>query len=125
MSASLNKVMLIGNLTKDAETKYTASGEAVTNFSIATSYGFGDKKKTTYTDVTLWDKEKVSQYLLKGTTVYVEGTLNNRQYEDKNGNKVYKTFVTGFEIKLLGGKPQGQTQQFNNATPIDEDDIPF
>lgn len=126
MSASLNKVMLIGNLTKDAETKFTTSGKAVTNFSIATSYGFGDKKETTYTDVTLWDKEKVSQYLVKGTTVYVEGTLTNRSYEDKNGNKVYKTFVTGFEIKLLGGKPQGQTQSASGGFDSgSEDDVPF
>lgn len=125
MGKSLNKVQLIGTLGKDAETKFTTSGKAVTNFSIATSYGTGDKEETTWTDVTLWDAEKLSQYLVKGTKVYVEGSLTNRSYEDKNGNKVYKTFVTGRDVILLGSKPQAQAQQAGAHNTIDEDEIPF
>lgn len=89
MARGLNKVMLIGNLGKDAETRYTPSGAAVTNFSIATTRGVKDgqsgewRDETDWHDIVLWRGENVSNYLNKGTQVYVEGRLQTRSWEDQ------------------------------------------
>lgn len=122
MAKSVNKVTLLGTLGRDADMKFTTNGKAVTNFSVATSYGFGDKEETTWTDVTLWDAEKLTPYLLKGTKVYVEGRLTNRSFEDKNGNKVFKTFVTANEIVLCSSKQQSSSNQSDDSNG---DDVPF
>ena len=107
--------MLIGNLGKDAETRYTPSGAAVTNFSVATARSYKDqqsgewKEETDWHDVVLWRGENVSQYLTKGTQVYVEGRLQTRSWEDQNGQKKYRTEVVcnGSDLMLLGGRGGG------------------
>jgi len=109
-SRSVNKVILIGHLGRDAETAYTASQTAVTKFSVATSRRWKDqqsgewKEETNWTNVVHWRGENVAPYLLKGTQVYVEGRLHSRSYDDKDGKKVYTTDVVTEELILLGGR---------------------
>ncbi len=113
-SRSVNKVLLIGNLGRDAETKFTASGAAVTRFSVATKRTWKDqatnefKEETNWTNVTVWRQEKLANYLTKGKQVYVEGRLQSRSYDDKDGKKVYTTDVIADEIILLGGRAEGE-----------------
>jgi len=113
-SRSVNKVLLIGNLGRDAETKFTASGAAVTRFSVATKRSWKDqatnefKEETNWTNVTVWRQEKLANYLTKGKQVYVEGRLQTRSYDDKDGKKVYTTDVIADEIILLGGRAEGE-----------------
>jgi single-strand DNA-binding protein len=109
-SRSVNKVILVGRLGKDAETRFTPSGVAVTKFSVATSRRWKDqqtqewKEETDWSDVTLWRAENLASYLTKGTQVYVEGRLQTRSYDDKDGKKVYRTEVVADEVILLGGR---------------------
>ncbi len=113
MARSVNKVILVGNLGKDAETKFTAAGTAVSKFSVATTRRFKDnatgdwKDETDWTNIVLWKNEGVAQYLTKGRQVYVEGRLSNRSYEDKDGVKKYITEVVAEEVMLLGGRGEG------------------
>lgn len=113
MARSVNKVILIGNLGRDAETKFTPSGTAVTRFSVATTRSWKDqqsgewKEETNWTNVTLWRQENVANYLTKGRQVYVEGRLQTRSYEDKDGKKVYATDVIADDVILLGGRGDG------------------
>jgi single-strand DNA-binding protein len=113
-SRSVNKVLLIGNLGRDAETKFTPSGAAVTKFSVATKRSWKDpttnefKEETNWTNVVVWRQEKVANYLTKGKQVYVEGRLQTRSYDDKDGKKVYTTEVVADEIILLGGRAEGE-----------------
>jgi single-strand DNA-binding protein len=110
-SRSVNKVILVGNLGKDAETKFTTSGTAVTKFPIATSRRWKDqqsgewKEETDWHNVILWRAENLANYLLKGKQVYVEGRLQTRNYDDKEGKKVYVTEVVAEDVILLGGRP--------------------
>lgn len=123
MARSLNKVMLIGNLGKDAETRYTPSGTAVTNFSVATTARSKDaqtgewKEYTDWHDVVLWRAEKVAEYLTKGRQVYVEGRLQTRSWEDQNGQKRYRTEVVAdsFGVMLLGGRDGGGGGDFSRG----------
>jgi single-strand DNA-binding protein len=114
-SRSVNKVLLIGNLGRDAETKFTPSGVAATRFSVATSRRWKDKESdewkedTNWTNVVLWRAENLADYLLKGKQVYVEGRLQTRSYDDKDGKKVYATEVIAEEVVLLGGQAEGQS----------------
>jgi single-strand DNA-binding protein len=109
-SRSVNKVLLIGNLGRDAETKFTPSGAAATRFSVATTRRWKDqqtndwKEEVNWTNVVLWRQEAVANYLLKGKQVYVEGRLQTRSYDDKDGKKVYSTEVIADEVILLGGR---------------------
>ena len=109
-SRSVNKVILIGNLGRDAETKFTPGGISVTKFSVATSRRWKDqqsgewKEESNWSDVVLWRGENVANYLLKGKQVYVEGRMQTRSYEDKDGKKVWKTDVIAEEVILLGGQ---------------------
>ena len=109
-SRSVNKVILVGNLGKDAETKFTPGGAAVTTFSVATTRRWKDqqsgefKEETDWSRVTLWRAENVAPYLTKGKQVYVEGRLHTRSYDDKDGKKVYATDVVADDVILLGGK---------------------
>ena len=151
-SRSVNKVILIGNLGRDAETKFTSSGAAKTTFSVATSWRSKDSQtgewrdETDWHNVVLWRQENLANFLTKGKQVYVEGRLQTRNYEDKDGKKVYVTEVVAQEVLLLGGRgaegaergeeahapaaPRGRPQP---AAPPDEgfsqavsdDDVPF
>ncbi len=111
--ASLNKVTIIGNLGGDPEVRYTQSGKAVASFSVATTEagrpaGPGQEKsegRTEWHKVVVWDRlaELCGQYLGKGRQVYVEGRLQTRQWEDKNGQKQYTTEVVARDVLFLGG----------------------
>jgi single-strand DNA-binding protein len=114
-SRSVNKVILVGHLGRDAETKFTPGGAAVTRFSVATSRRWKDKdsgewkEETDWSNVVLWRAENVANYLTKGKQVYVEGRLHSRSYEDKDGKKVYATEVVADDVILLGGQGGGRT----------------
>src|ERR1044071_9344277 len=112
-SRSVNKVILLGNLGKDAETKFTPSGIARTTLAIATSRRWKDqqtgefKEVTDWHNVVMWRAENLANYLLKGKQVYVEGRLQSRSWEDKDGQKRYITEVVADELILLGGGGRG------------------
>jgi single-strand DNA-binding protein len=112
-SRSVNKVILIGHLGRDAETAYTASQTAVTKFSVATNRRWKDqqsgewKEETNWTNVVLWRGENVAPYLTKGKQIYVEGRLQTRSYDDKDGKKVWTTEVVAEDVILLGGRGEG------------------
>ena len=109
-SRSVNKVILIGHLGRDAETKFTPSQVAVTRFSVATNRRWKDqqtgewKEETDWHNVVLWRQENVSQYLTKGRQVYVEGRLQTRSYEDKDGRKQWFTEIIADDLILVGGR---------------------
>jgi len=109
-SRSVNKVILLGHLGKDAETKFTPSGVSVSKFTIATNRRWKDqqtgewKEITDWHNVVLWRAENVANFLLKGKQVYVEGRLETRSYEDKEGQKKYFTEVVCDELILLSGR---------------------
>jgi single-strand DNA-binding protein len=106
-------VILVGRLGKDAETKFTPGGASVTKFSVATSRRWKDqqsgewKEETNWSNITFWRGENVAPYLLKGTQIYVEGRLQTRSYEDKDGKKVYATDVVAEDVILLSGRGEG------------------
>ena len=109
--ASVNKVILIGNLGKDPELKYLPSGRAVANFSIATSENWKDKdgnrqEKTEWHNIVLWGRtaEVAKEYLSKGSSVYIEGRLQTRSWDDKDGNKRYTTEIVGDRMQFLGSR---------------------
>ncbi len=112
-SRSVNKVILIGHLGRDAETKFTPGGAAVTRFSVATNRRWKDqqsgewKEETDWSNIVLWRSENLANYLTKGKQVYVEGRLQTRSYEDKDGKKVYATEVVAEDVILLGGQGGG------------------
>ncbi len=116
-SRSVNKAILIGHLGRDAETKFTQSGVAMTRFSVATNRRIKDSQtgewrdETDWVNVVLWRQENISQYLLKGKQVYVEGRIQTRSYEDKDKKKVYSTEVVADDVILLsgGGAPREES----------------
>ena len=109
---SVNKVILVGHLGKDAETKFTPSGVAKTTFTLATNRRWKDqqtgdwKDETDWHNIVLWRSENVANYLLKGKQVYVEGRLQTRSWDDKDGNKKWMTEVVADEVILLSGSGQ-------------------
>jgi single-strand DNA-binding protein len=111
---SVNKVILLGNLGRDAETRFTTSGVAMTRFSVATNRRIKDgatgewKDETEWHNVVLWRQENLSQYLTKGKQVYVEGRLQTRSYEDKEGQKKYSTEVVADDVILVSGGGRGE-----------------
>ena len=112
MAGSLNKVMIIGRMGKDPEIKYTQSGMAVCNITVATDEGYvkdGQKiDRTEWHQIVLWGKqaEFCQNYLSKGRLVFVEGSLQTRSWEDQQGNKRYRTEIKAFRITPLDPKPQ-------------------
>jgi single-strand DNA-binding protein len=120
-SRSVNKVILVGHLGKDAETRFTTGGQSVTNFSVATSRRWKDqqsgewKEETDWHNVVLWRAENLANYLTKGKQVYVEGRLRTRSYDDKDGNKRYVTEVMADDVLLLGGRGEGGGGDFGGA----------
>lgn len=125
-SRSVNKVILVGNLGKDAETKFTQGGIARTTFPIATTRRWKDqqsgewKEETDWHNVVLWRGENVANYLTKGKQVYVEGRLQSRSYEDKDGKKVWFTEVVSDDLILLGGRGEGSAgaPEFTQQPPV-------
>ncbi len=147
MAASVNKVLLIGNLGSDPEVKYTANGTAVANFNIATNDNWTSKdgkkeERTEWHRIVVWSKlaEICGEYLAKGRTVYVEGRLQTREWNDKEGNKRHTTEIVAQTIQFLGGPSGERTARQaqpavatagagaggDGAQPIEvDDDIPF
>jgi single-strand DNA-binding protein len=114
----LNKVQIIGHLGRDPETRYLPSGEAVTNFSVATTEKWRDKQTGEQKEATEWHNvstfgklaEICGQYLKKGSQVYVEGKLQTRKYTDKDGIERYTTGIKADTMKMLGGRQEGDSQ---------------
>jgi single-strand DNA-binding protein len=112
---SVNKVILLGHLGKDAETKFTPSGISVSKFSLATNRRSKDQQTGEWKDITdwhnivMWRTESIANYLLKGKQIYLEGRIESRSYEDKEGQKRYITEVVceGGSVILLGGGGPG------------------
>ena len=141
---SVNKVILIGNLGSDPELKYTPSGAAVTNFNVATNEVWNDKdgnkqERTEWHRVVLWRKlaEIAGEYLKKGSKVYLEGRLQTRSWEDKDGVKRYTTEVVADNMTMLDAKGEGGGSSGASSAPPPaseappaadsgaEDDLPF
>lgn len=150
---SVNKVILIGHLGRDAETRYTPSGVPVTRFTLATNRRVKDaatgewKDETDWHNITVWRQENVAQYLTKGKQVYVEGRLQTRSYDDReSGQKRYITEVVAEEIFLLGSRgdaggesleapsrpagaakprPEPSAAEPDLSGSITDDDVPF
>ena len=110
--ASINKVILIGNLGKDPETRYAPSGDAICNITLATTDTWRDKASGEKREATEWHRvvffgklaEIAGQYLRKGSSVYVEGSLRTRKWQDKDGQDRYTTEIRADEMKMLGGR---------------------
>lgn len=118
--ASVNKVILVGNLGKDPETRYAPSGDAICNVSIATTESWKDRSTGEKREATEWHRvvffgklaEIAGQYLRKGSSVYIEGSLRTRKWQDKEGRDQYTTEIRADEMKMLGGRGgQGGGQQ--------------
>jgi len=145
MGASINKVILIGNLGSDPEVKYTPSGTAVANFNIATNESWNNKdgkkeERTEWHRIVVWSRlaELCGEYLAKGKTAYIEGRLQTREWNDKDGNKRYTTEIVAQTVQFLSpaggekssrpaaGMAAGGGSRGESAPPIEvEDDIPF
>ena len=122
--ASVNKVILLGNLGRDPETRYTTGGDAVTNLNIATSEQWKDKngekqERTEWHRVVLFGRqaEVAGEYLKKGRSVYIEGRLQTRKYTDKDGVEKFSTEVVGDRMQLIGGSRDstGGDAEFNSG----------
>jgi single-strand DNA-binding protein len=154
MARGINKVILVGNLGQDPETRYMPSGKAVSNIRIATSEGWKDKQtgdmqeRTEWHSVVLFDKlgEIAAEYLRKGSQVYIEGSLRTRKWQDKEGKDRYTTEIVARDMQMLGarggagggeraerrpaagGEDRGSSGS-NSPPPSDDgqfdDDIPF
>ena len=149
---SVNKVILVGNLGRDAELRYTPGGAAVATLNLATTEVFKDregqkKEDTQWHRVILWGKtaETLQDYLVKGKQIYVEGKLQTRKWKDKDGNEKYTTEVRGDRVVLLsgggrgdgagrgeggGGRSSSAADDFSHGEPggsveLTDDDIPF
>ncbi len=115
MARGVNKVILVGNLGKDPETRYMPSGSAVTNLTLATSESWKDKQTGEQQDRTEWHKiamfgrlaEIAAEYLRKGSQIYIEGKLRTRKWQDKEGKDRYTTEIVADEMQMLGSKGGG------------------
>jgi single-strand DNA-binding protein len=146
MARGINKVIIVGNLGADPETRYMPSGSAVTNLSIATSEQWKDKQTGEQKERTEWHKvamfnrlaEIAAEYLRKGSQVYIEGKLRTRKWQDRDGNDRWTTEVIADEMQMLGGRGGGGSAPMPSdrgsspsggppqSPPDDfEDDIPF
>jgi len=144
MARGVNKVILVGNLGADPEVKYMPNGNAVANVTIATSESWKDKQSGEQKDKTEWHRvvffrrlaEIAGEYLKKGSQVYLEGKLQTRKWQDKNGNDRYTTEIIANEMQMLGGRGGGSSDfaaaSSAAAAPAPaaageqfDDDIPF
>lgn len=136
--SSVNKVILIGNLGRAPELKNLPSGQTVCSFTIATSETYKDKndqkqERTEWHRIVVWGKtgENCAKYLDKGSKIYLEGKLQTRSWDDKEGNKKYVTEINAFQVTFLDTRSSGGSSSQSSATeatssgmPVD-DDIPF
>ena len=147
MARGVNKVIIVGNLGNDPDTRYMPSGSAVTNLSVATNESWKDKQTGEQKDRTEWHRvamfgrlaEIAAEYLRKGSQVYIEGKLRTRKWQDQNGNDRWSTEIIADEMQMLGGRssagapamgdsgpPPGPPAPGGGADPGDpDDDIPF
>lgn len=146
MAKGINKTITVGNLGQDPEMRYTAAGAAIANITVATSESWKDKKTGEQQEKTEWHRivffnrlaEIAGEYLKKGSQVYVEGKLQTRKWQDKEGNDRYTTEIVGDQMQMLGSRGQsgnhapqqqqgsGQAPQNDSAPAPDfDDDIPF
>ncbi len=138
--SGVNKVILIGRLGQDPEVRYTPSGAAVANFSIATSENWKDKEtgekqeRTEWHRIDAWGRlgEICGEYLSKGSQVYIEGSLQTDQWEDKEGNKRYTTKIKAFKMQMLDSKRDSSRsgeENYGQVEPeeprVPDDEIPF
>lgn len=113
--ASVNKVILVGNLGADPETRYMPNGDAICNVRLATTESWKDKASGEKKEITEWHRvvfyrklaEVVNQYVRKGSALYVEGRIRTRKWQDKDGNERYTTEIEASEMQMLGGRGQG------------------
>ena len=133
MSRGVNKVILVGNLGQKPEMRYTATQTAVANISIATTESWKDKESGENRDKTEWHRvvffgnlaEIAEKYLDKGSSVYVEGKIQTRKWQDKDGNDRWPTEVLGNQLTMLGSRnsnDSGSQQDTSSDTPFPEDD---
>lgn len=144
MARGVNKVIVVGNLGQDPETRYMPSGSAVTNLRIATNESWKDKQTGEQKDRTEWHSvamfgrlaEIAAEYLRKGSQVYIEGKLRTRKWQDKDGNDRYTTEIVADEMQMLGSRSGGGAPSMSDAPPPSappskssgddfDDDIPF
>ncbi len=139
--AGINKVILIGNLGKDPEIRYLDNGTPVVNFPIATTETYKNKQgekvsQTEWHNIVLWRglAEVAEQWLKKGSSVYIEGKIRNRKWEDKEGNTRYNTEILGDNMTMLGGKRNDETLSEAKSEKAslettsknkEDDDLPF
>ncbi len=137
--ASVNKVILVGNLGKDPEVRFTPGGKAVCKFPLATTERWGTddgrQERTEWHNIVVWGRsaENCGQYLAKGRQIYLEGSLRSRSYDDKEGNKRYVTEIIAQRVQFLGGKPNGTTESdiggesdsVSGTGPSGDDEVPF
>lgn len=134
MARGINKVILVGNLGNDPDVRYTAGGAAVSNISIATTESWKDKESGELQEKTEWHKvvffgrlaEIVAEYLKKGSQVYVEGRLQTRKWQDKEGNDRYTTEIVANEMQMLGSRSSGggDFSKSGASAPAAEDRAP-
>lgn len=137
MPGSYNRVILVGNLTRDPEIRYVGSGAAVTKFTLAVNRRSKNQEETTFVDIVAWDKlaETANTYLHRGSSVLIEGRLSIRKYEDKDGNKRSATEIVASSLQMLdrrgdasasGGSGSESSGRGQSGTPAaDEDEVPF
>ena len=135
MARGINKVILIGNLGKDPETRYQQSGAAVTNLSLGTSESWKDKNTGEKKENTEWHRvvmfgrlaEIAGEYLKKGSKVYIEGSLKTRKWQDQQGQDRYTTEVVAKDMQMLGDKPKQESKPQRPPEPefIEDSDLPF
>jgi single-strand DNA-binding protein len=125
MARGVNKVIVVGNLGQDPETRYIPSGSAVTNLRIATNESWKDKQTGEQKDRTEWHSvamfgrlaEIAAEYLRKGSQVYIEGKLRTRKWQDKDGNDRYTTEIIADEMQMLGNKAGSDAPTINDSPP--------
>ncbi len=123
MARGINKVILVGNLGKDPEIRYSASGAAIANITVATSDNWKDKQTGEKQERTEWHRvvffnrlaEVVGEYLKKGSQVYVEGRLQTRKWQDKDGQDRYTTEIVANEMQMLGGRAGGGSSDYDQS----------
>ena len=130
--AGVNKVILVGNLGKDPEVKYLDSGVVVANFSLATTENYKNKEgervsQTEWHNIVLWRglAEVAEKYLKKGSSVYIEGKIKTRKWEDKEGINRYNTEILADNMTMLGGRPISEKTSEENLITDSKDDLPF